>query len=41
MRVNQEITMQEYRDGTYGEIKEGKKLLKKLLDDVDEMEKTA
>jgi len=32
--------MQEYKDGTYGEIKEGSALLKSLADDTNELEKT-
>lgn len=32
--------MQEYNDGTYGEVKEGSELLKKLADDPVEMART-
>lgn len=33
--------MQEYKDGTFGEIKEGSKLLRELADSPEELEKTA
>ncbi len=32
--------MQEYRDGSFGEIREGSELLKKLADNPDEMVRT-
>lgn len=32
--------MQEYNDGTYGEVREGSELLKKLADDPVEMART-
>lgn len=32
--------MQEYNDGTFGEIKEDSKLLKELADDAPELERT-
>lgn len=32
--------MQEYKDGTFGDVQKGTELLKKLCDDIDELEKT-